>query len=300
MARSRIFAAELVGTMLLMLGGPGSAILAGSEIGVLGVAFAFGFSLLVAAYVVGPISGCHINPAVTAGLALARKISLPDIPVYIVGQLVGAALGGGIIFSIANGVDGFSASDSGFATNGWGDRSPGGYNFGAMLVVEIVFTAVLVFAVLGTTSRRFTAVQGGLVVGLTLTLIHLVTIPVDNTSVNPARSFGAVLWAGNSDAWEQFWAFIVFPLVGAVVGVLVWLMIDDAQLEDTMLSDKRLLAARDRASKVTHRATESMTFRHHSPRPTPPTPTTDDATTTSADDATTTSADESKETPSPA
>jgi aquaporin Z len=252
----RIFAAEVIGTAILLLGGPGSAILAGEEIGVYGIAFAFGLSLLVAAYVVGPISGCHINPAVTVGLALARKIDLALVPVYVVAQLVGAAIGGGLIFAIANGRDGFSASDSGFATNGWADRSPDGYNFGAMLVVEIVFTAVLVFVVLSTLSSRFTASQGGLVVGFTLALIHLVTIPVDNTSVNPARSFGAVLWSGNGDAWEQFWAFVVFPLVGAVVGVVVWLIVDDSRLEDTMLASAATVRARDTLAGAATRVTE--------------------------------------------
>jgi aquaporin Z len=253
----RIFAAEVVGTTILMLGGPGSAILAGDRIETFGVAFSFGLSLLIAAYLVGPISGCHINPAVTLGLALMRKVDAALVPVYVVAQLVGAAIGGGIIFAIANGQDGFSASDSGFATNGWADRSPGGYNFGAMLVAEIVFTAVLVFAVLGTTSTRFTTSQGGLVVGFTLALIHLVTIPVDNTSVNPARSFGAVLWSGNSDAWEQFWAFIVFPLVGAVVGVLVWLAVDDSRLEDTMLATPATVRARDTLAGAASRVVET-------------------------------------------
>jgi aquaporin Z len=245
--------AEGVGTMLLMLGGPGSAILAGDRINQLGVALAFGISLLVAAYAVGPISGCHINPAVTAGMALMRKVELRLVPAYIAGQLIGAAAGGLIILGIAHGVDGFSASDSGFATNGWGDRSPGGYNFGAMLLVELVFTAVLMFAVLSTTSRKFTASQGGLVVGLTLTLIHLVTIPVDNTSVNPARSFGAVLWSGNGDAWKQIWAFIVFPIVGAALGAFVWLAVDDTRLEDTMFDTKALREVRDQATRVTER-----------------------------------------------
>jgi aquaporin Z len=252
----KVFAAEMVGTAILMIGGPGSAVLAGNEIGNYGVAFAFGLSLLVAAYVVGPVSGCHINPAVTLGLAAMRKVDLALVPVYVVAQLVGAAIGGGIIFAIANGQPGFSAGDSGFATNGWADRSPGGFNFGAMLVVEIVFTALLVFAVISTTSPKFSTVQGGIVVGFTLTLIHLVTIPVDNTSVNPARSFGAVLWAGNSDAWQQFWAFIVFPLVGAVLGVLIWLMVDDARLEDTMLASSATVRARDAVADVTARLTE--------------------------------------------
>jgi aquaporin Z len=252
----KVFAAELVGTAILMLGGPGSAIIAGDQIGTYGVAFAFGFSLLIAAYIVGPVSGCHINPAVTLGLALMRKLDTALVPVYVVAQLVGAAIGGGIIFAIANGRPGFDASESGFATNGWGDRSPDGYNFGAMLVVEIVFTALLLFAVISTTSPRFSTIQGGIVAGFTLALIHLATIPVDNTSVNPARSFGAVLWSGNSEAWEQLWAFIVFPLVGAVLGVLIWLMIDDSRLEDTMLATSATVRARDTLAGVTARAVE--------------------------------------------
>ncbi|HEX7096616.1 MAG TPA: aquaporin [Acidimicrobiales bacterium] len=241
----KVLAAEMVGTAILLMGGPGSAVLAGDEIGVFGVAIAFGLSLLVAAYVVGPVSGCHINPAVTVGFALTRRIDTQLVPFYIVGQIIGAAIGGGIIYAIANGQPGFSASDDGFATNGWGDQSPEGYNFGAMLGVEIVFTALLVFVVIATTGKKFATVQGGLVAGFTLALIHLVTIPVDNTSVNPARSFGAVLWSGNSDAWEQFWAFIVFPLIGAVLGVLVWLLVEDERLEDTMLATPAMVRARD-------------------------------------------------------
>jgi aquaporin Z len=247
---ARILAAEAVGTAILMLGGPGSAVLAGKEIGALGVSLAFGFSLLVAAYAIGPVSGCHINPAVTAGLAMARKLDVRLVPAYVIGQLVGAAVGGGFVLAIANGLDGFSASDSGFATNGWGDRSPSGYNFAAMMTVEIIFTGLLVFTVLCTTGKRFTAAAGGLTVGLVLALIHLVTIPVDNTSVNPARSIGAVLWSGNGDAWTQIWAFVVFPLIGAVIGVLVWLLVDDARLEDSMLDSGAARAARDRAGQV--------------------------------------------------
>lgn len=228
----KVLLAELVGTCLLMLGGPGSAILAADVIGVLGVSLAFGFSLLVAAYVVGPISGCHINPAVTLGMAIEKKTPWSVVPQHLIGQIVGAALGGGIIWVIANGQPGFSASESGFATNGWADRSPGGFDFGAMVVVEVVFTAVLVFVVLSTTSRRFTTVQAGVVAGLTLALIHLISIPVDNTSVNPVRSFGAVLWSGNSDAWQQLWAFIVFPLAGALLGAFVWRALDHDKLPE--------------------------------------------------------------------
>ena len=162
--------------------------------------------------------------------------------------MIGAAIGGGLIFAIANGKDGFSASDSGFATNGWADRSPDGYNFGAMVVVEIVFTALLVFVVLSTTTVGFVPGFGALAIGLTLGMIHLATIPVDNTSVNPARSLGTALYAG-WDHLAQLWVFIVFPPIGAVLGVLVWLLIHEERLEDTMFGTQPVLvAARDRAA----------------------------------------------------
>jgi aquaporin Z len=253
---ARILVAELVGTAILMLGGPGSAILAGERIDTFGIALAFGLSLLVAAYVVGPVSGCHINPAVTVGMVLMKKTPVNQLFSYLVGQFVGAALGGGIIWVIAQGRPGFDASESGFATNGWGDHSPSGSNFGAMLLVELVFTALLVFVVLAISSRDITRVIGGVVAGLTLTLIHLVTIPVDNTSVNPARSFGAVLWSGNGDAWEQIWAFIVFPILGAFLGVLVWLAVDESRLEDTMLDVDGLRSARDAITDVGDRISD--------------------------------------------
>ena len=256
---ARILTAELVGTALLMIGGPGSAVLAGDKIGNFGIALAFGLSLLVAAYAIGPVSGCHINPAVTVGMVLMKKTEVRALPAYVIGQLVGAALGGGVIWVIAQGQPGFDASTTGFATNGWGDRSPGGYNFGAMAVVELVFTAVLVFVVLAISSRDITRVIGGVVAGLTLTLIHLVTIPVDNTSVNPARSIGAVLWSGNGDAWQQIWAFIVFPILGAFLAVLVWLAVDESRLEDTLLDVDGLRSARDALAEVgerVERATE--------------------------------------------
>lgn len=216
----RILIAEVLGTCVLMLGGPGSAILAGGDIGILGVAIAFGFSLLIMAYAIGPISGCHINPAVTVGMFLARRIESGKLAFYFAGQALGALLGGLIIFIIAKGQDGFDATNN-FAANGWGDHSPGLYNFGAMLVVEIVFTALLVYVVLTTTTKAFIVGFGGLAAGLTLTIIHLVTIPVDNTSVNPARSLGAAVFAGG-DALGQLWAFIVFPVVGAAVGAIVF------------------------------------------------------------------------------
>jgi len=233
MRHMKILVAELIGTLILVLGGPGSAILAGKGIGTLGISLAFGLSLLVAAYAIGPVSGCHINPAVTVGLWLMRKTDGSKVPYYLVGQFLGAAVGGLVIFGIASDLDSFDAKNN-FAANGWGDFSPGGYGFAAMVIVEILFTAFLVFAVLSTTHRSFPAAQGGIVVGLTLALIHLVTIPVDNTSVNPARSFATAIFAG-SDAMKQLWAFIVFPIVGAFVGVLAWVAVDDATLDDTLL-----------------------------------------------------------------
>lgn len=254
----RIFAAELIGTMILVLGGPGTAVLAtgafGPSVEVLGVALAFGFALLVAAYAVGPVSGCHINPAVTFGSWLMRKTEGRQVPAYVGGQLVGAALGGLVIFVLASSIDGFDVSPETFAVNGWGNLSPGGFGFGAMVLAELVMTGLLVFAVLSTTSRRFAAGQVGLTVGITLALIHLISIPVDNTSVNPARSFAVAIYAGG-DALEQLWAFVVFPLLGAVLGVLAWLSVDESRLEDTELGRAGVLTgARDAADRVTGRA----------------------------------------------
>ena len=225
----RILVAEAIGTAVLVMGGVGTAVLATAEglsVGTLGVSLAFGLSLLIMVYAIGPVSGCHINPAVTVGLWVIGKTERRDAPYYIVGQLIGAAVGGLAIFVIASGLDGFDATNN-FAQNGWGDHSPGGYDFGAMLVAEVVFTGLLLFVIGGTTHRRFTAPASGLAIGLTLALIHLISIPVDNTSVNPARSFASAIFAGG-DALEQLWAFIVFPLIGGVGGALAWRLVDDS------------------------------------------------------------------------
>jgi aquaporin Z len=243
----KILVAELVGTMILVLGGPGSAILAADRIHTAGVAAAFGLSLLIAFYTIGPISGCHINPAVTLAMWIARKIPTRSLPAYIIGQLIGAFAGAGVIFAIANGIDGFNAKNN-FAANAWGSKN-GFYPVGSMIIVEIVFTALLAFVMLSTTTQKFTSSQGGLVIGLTLTLIHLITIPVDNTSVNPVRSLATAVFQ-RGDALQEVWAFILFPLVGGVVGVLVWLAVDDARLEDTLLESDALVSARDEMTKV--------------------------------------------------
>ena len=217
----RVFAAELFGTMILVLGGPGAAILAGKQIGTLGIATAFGIVLMVLVYAIGGISGAHVNPAVTIGAFLARKIELAMVPVYIGAQLAGGCLGGLVIYVIARGQGNFSAEATGFASNGYGSHSPGGFNLGSAVVVEIVFTALLVLTVLSTTHGNFPYGFAGLAVGGVLWLIHLVTIPVDNTSVNPARSLGVAIFQ-HTWALEQIWVFIVFPVVGAAVAFVVW------------------------------------------------------------------------------
>ncbi len=228
----RVFAAELFGTTVLMLGGPGVAIFAGEAVGQLGIALGFGFSLLILAYVIGPFSGAHVNPAVTLAAFLAKKITFSHAVFAWAAQLLGGALGGLIIYGIASGRDTFRRGQ--FAANLWSGQY---YGLGATIIVEIVLTALLVIVVLSTTGPKFAVGFGGLAAGLTLALIHLISIPIDNTSVNPARSFGTAIFADTrTDALEQLWAFIVFPLIGGVVGVIIWLVIDDSRLEDTWLA----------------------------------------------------------------
>jgi len=222
-SKSQVFGAELVGTFVLVFGGCGAAIFAGAHIGYAGVAFAFGLSLLVMAYAIGPISGCHINPAVSIGLAVARKIPGSMLLLYIIAQLIGAILAGAVLLLVATGAPGFNLSQ-GFATNGFAEHSPGGYNLLACLVAEIVLTFFLVFTVLGTTHPKFPAGFGGIPIGFVLVLIHLVGIPITNTSVNPARSIGVAVFQGGW-ALGQLWLFIVAPILGALMaaGVYQWL-----------------------------------------------------------------------------
>lgn len=217
---TRILGAETLGTFVLMVGGVGSAVLAGSAIGAHGVAVAFGLSLLVMAYTIGPVSGCHINPAVTLGMVVVGKTKAKDAPAYVVGQVVGAVLGGLVIYLIAKGVDGFDAENN-FGANGYDEFSPGGFNLTAALVSEVVLTALLLLVVVGTTRSDSVPGFGPIAAGFTLALIHLVSIPVTNTSVNPARSIGAAVFAGG-DALGQLWAFLVFPLAGGALGALAW------------------------------------------------------------------------------
>lgn len=223
--------AETFGTAMLVLVAVGTAVLAGETMGALGVALAFGLILLVMAYAIGHVSGCHINPAVTVGMALAGKMERREVPLYLVSQVIGAVIGAALLYLIANGVDGFSIdSDAAgaFGANGYDDLSPGGYNLLSGLVSEIVFTAVFVFVVLGTVHRSFPAAVGGVAAGLALTVVHLVSIPVTNTSVNPARSIGPALFAGG-DYLVQLWLFIVAPTVGALLAAGLFRALEGAE-----------------------------------------------------------------------
>jgi aquaporin Z len=216
------YLAEMVGTFVLVFGGVGSAVLAGSHIGFLGVSFAFGLSLLAMVYAIGPISGCHINPAVTLGVLMAKKIGVKDAAAYVVAQIVGAIIASGVILFVARGAAaGYDVATAGLGANGFGAHSPEGYSLGAALVAEIVLTMFLVVTVLGSTDIKAPVGFAGVAIGLVLTLIHLVGIPITNTSVNPARSIGPALFVGGW-AIEQLWLFIVAPLIGAAIAAVVY------------------------------------------------------------------------------
>jgi aquaporin Z len=216
------YLAEMTGTFVLVVGGVGSAVLAGSKIGYTGVALAFGLSLLAMVYTIGPVSGCHINPAVTFGAFLARKISTQDAAAYVVAQVIGATIGAAVILLIANGAPGgYDAGVAGLGANGYGSHSPAGYSLLSALVAEIVLTMFLVLTVLGSTDIKAPVGFAGIAIGFVLTLIHLVGIPITNTSVNPARSIGPALFVGGW-ALEQLWLFIAAPLMGAAVAATAY------------------------------------------------------------------------------
>jgi len=216
--------AEIVGTFWLVFGGCGSAVLAAAfpelGIGFVGVAFAFGLTVLTMAYAVGHISGGHFNPAVTLGLTAAGRFPAKDLVPYIIAQVVGAIIAGGVLYLIASGKPGFDAAASGFASNGYGEHSPGGYSLQSAILVEFVLTAFFILIIAGTTHKLAPTGFAPLAIGLALTLIHLISIPVTNTSVNPARSTGTALFQGGW-AIQQLWVFWLVPLVGGVVGGLI-------------------------------------------------------------------------------
>jgi aquaporin Z len=231
MSMPKRMGAEFFGTFWLVLGGCGSAVLAaafpGLGIGFVGVALAFGLTVLTMAYAVGHISGCHLNPAVSLGLWVGGRFPAKDLVPYIVAQVAGAAAGAGILYLIATGAPSFDVT-GGFATNGYGIHSPGGYTMTAAIICEVVMTAMFLMVILGATDKRAPKGFAPIAIGLALTLIHLISIPVTNTSVNPARSTGVAIFQGGW-ALQQLWLFWAAPLVGAVVGGIAYRMIGGAK-----------------------------------------------------------------------
>lgn len=217
----RPYIAEFVGTFILVFCGCGSAVLAGDNIGYAGVALSFGFVLVAMVYTLGPISGCHLNPAVTLGLTLSGKFEAGRLPAYVAAQILGAIVASAILYLIAQGHPGFDAAATGFASNGYDLRSPGHYNLTAAFIAEFVLTGLLVLTILGSTDLKAPVGFAGLAIGIVLVVIHLVSIPVTNTSVNPARSIGPALFAGWA-AIGQLWLFIVAPLLGATAAASLY------------------------------------------------------------------------------
>ena len=216
--------AELFGTFWLVFGGCGSAVLAAAfpdvGIGLAGVSLAFGLTVLTMAYAIGHISGCHLNPAVSVGLCMAKRFPAKELPAYIAAQVIGGIAAGGVLYVIASGAEGFSL-DSGFAANGYGEHSPGGYSLVSALVAEFVLTFFFLFVILGATDSRAPAGFAPIPIGLALTLIHLIGIPVTNLSVNPARSTGPAVFVGDW-ALTQLWLFWLAPIAAAVVAGLAY------------------------------------------------------------------------------
>ena len=218
------YIAESIGTFWLVFGGCGSAVIAAAfpdvGIGLLGVSLAFGLTVLTMAYAIGHISGCHLNPAVSIGLWAAGRFSAQQLGPYIIAQVIGGILAGGVLYLIASGQQGFDTS-GGFAANGYGEHSPGNYSMTSALVTEVVMTMMFLFIILGATAKRAPQGFAPLAIGLGLTLIHLVSIPVTNTSVNPARSTGVAVYVGDW-AVTQLWLFWLAPIAGAVIGAVIY------------------------------------------------------------------------------
>lgn len=223
----KAYGAEFFGTFWLVLGGCGSAVIAAAfpnvGIGLLGVALAFGLTVLTMAFAIGHISGCHLNPAVSIGLWAGGRFPAKDLPPYIIAQVLGGLVAGGVLYLIASGNAGFDLS-AGFASNGYGAHSPGGYSLLAALITEVVMTMMFLLVILGATDKRAPQGFAPIAIGLCLTLIHLISIPVTNTSVNPARSTGVALYVGGW-AIAQLWLFWVAPIVGAFMGAVVYRVI---------------------------------------------------------------------------
>ena len=239
------YAAELLGTFVLVFAGLTTAVIAGGQVHNVGVAMAFGLSLLAMAYTLGPISGCHINPAVTMGMLVARRMSAKDALGYWISQAIGGIIGAGVVLFIAKGAPGGGLASLAGAATGYGAHSPGSYSMGACFVAEMFLTMLLVLTVLGATDDRAPAGFAGIPIGLILTVIILAGIPITNGSFNPARSIGPAVWVGDW-ALSQLWLFIVAPLLGGVVAAILYLgirmpgpMISARQAEHALPSEQR-------------------------------------------------------------
>jgi aquaporin Z len=226
------YVAELIGTFCLVLFGCGAAVIAGanstdippSGVGLLGISLAFGISVVVMAYTIGPISGCHINPAISISMLVAGKLSFKDTIGYVISQCIGAIAASGVLYIIASGRPGFALGEYALGANGWGADYLGKYSTQSAFIAEAVFTFLFLIVIFGTTAKRANPAMAGLAIGLSLTLIHLVVIPITGTSVNPARSLGPALFAGGK-ALDQLWLFIVAPIIGGVVAAGFWKLI---------------------------------------------------------------------------
>lgn len=217
----KVFIAELVGTFTLVLLGCGSAVLAGGEVGQLGIAFAFGLAIVAMAYGIGPISGCHVNPAVSFGAFVAGRLPLHAMLQYWAAQFIGALLGAGVLYLVATGKTGYDLAANGLGQNGWGAGYLGEYNLASALVFEVVATFLFLVVILGSTQKSAPGMLAGLAIGLTLTVIHIVGIQVTGVSVNPARSFGPAVIVGGP-AISQLWLFLIAPLIGAALAGLLF------------------------------------------------------------------------------
>ncbi|HEY4197483.1 MAG TPA: aquaporin Z [Mucilaginibacter sp.] len=235
------YLAELIGTFALVLFGCGAAVVDGKTIpaavlpdaplgvGILGIALAFGLAVIAMAYAIGPISGCHINPAITIAMLVAKKISGKDALGYIIAQFIGATIGAAVLYAFQSGSPNFTGiGEWGLGSNGWGPGYLGGYSTTSAFLAEVVLTFLFLFVIFGTNSRFGNSSMAGLAIGLTLVLIHLVAIPITGTSVNPARSFGPAIFAGGK-AFGQLWLFIVAPVVGGVLAAVVWMNVFDKE-----------------------------------------------------------------------
>jgi len=220
----RKYIAELIGTFALVLFGCGSAVIAGDKIGFLGISFAFGLAVLAMAYAIGSISGCHINPAVTISMLVARKIKAKDAVIYVIMQCIGAIIAAGVLLVIAKGTSGYDIAKNGLGQNGYGANSPGGYSLGAGFLAEVVLTGLFLLVIFGATSKNAPEGFAGIPIGISLVLIHLVSIPITGTSVNPARSLGPAVFVGGA-AFSQLWLFLIAPIIGGIIAAAIWKLV---------------------------------------------------------------------------